>query len=666
MKRKLHFLTIALVSSFSLYATNPEECQLSVSLVPQHVSCNGAGDGGVTAIIFDENDPPMLSEVIWSTGAQDVNSIQNLLPGTYSITVTNTDECTVTESIEITEPGELGSIVLDIQHVACAGEASGAVTFTAFGGTPPYTYNTDQGVFTVNGGENLVVENVLAGSYSAQLEDANGCMISSSYTVNEPLPLIASFVDVEGVLCPDDSTGTATVVAEGGTAPYFYQWSNGDTTETATNLPVGLVSVVVRDANNCLWQDNEAIVILDTEAPNVVVNNTLEIFLDDQGQAVLTPEMVDAGSSDNCAIESMNLDVTNFDCSDLGMQMVTLTVTDVIGNSAIAMTEVMVLDTIPPTLILPSDTVLFNCDGYFEYEVFAEDNCGAATPVFIDGLESGSFFPEGNIVIVTYEVEDIPSGNSTSGSFEVSVLNTVEASIVDVQNSCPDEATGQATVEGMGGSGSYTYQWGDANQQTTPTAIGLSQGDYSVTVTDSLNCAMEVFVMVEEFPGIEISDFQVVNENSGAGDGAIDIIVNGVEPFVFEWFLDGGSISDQQNLAGLSAGIYTVQITDANGCMFTSDPFEVENISSVSDFTGQPFELFPNPAGEYLYIKGVDFDKHATQVDVYTADGQAVRLSSVLVASRQLRLNLNDLPVGLYLIRIIVDGQETWERFVHH
>ncbi|MCB0643031.1 MAG: hypothetical protein KDC44_15385, partial [Phaeodactylibacter sp.] len=454
MKRKLHLLPISwavclacwLGATHAVHADTklptPQDCQLSVNLIPQHVSCNGAGDGAIVAQIFDENDPPMLTELLWSTGASGVQSIQGLVPGVYSITVTNTDECVVVESIEITEPGELGSVVLGIEHVACAGDASGAVTFTAFGGTPPFTYTTDQGVFVVNGGENLLVENILAGSYSAQVVDANGCTINSSYTVNEPPPLIADFFDVEGVLCPDDATGTAGIQVQGGTAPYAYQWSNGDTTALADSLPVGLVSVVVRDANNCLWQDHVAIVILDGEAPTVVVATDLTIYLDDQGQAILSPEAVDGGSYDNCAIESMSLDITTFDCTAQGQQTVVLTVTDQVGNAATAFAEIQVLDTLPPTLVVPNDTVLYDCSGFFEYEVLAMDNCGNVTPYFVAGLESGSSFPIDMAVVNVWGVEDDPAGNSTLDTFEVTVLNTLDGVVTMMEASCPGEAEG--------------------------------------------------------------------------------------------------------------------------------------------------------------------------------------------------------------------------------
>jgi len=218
MLRKLHICRaswgacfLLLFLSFTAKTSNPpsENCALSVQLVPTMVSCNGANDGKITALIFDENDPPLIDDIKWSTGTLDQEQISGLAPGTYSVTVTNTTECTTTASIEITEPAGLGSVVLDVQDVLCAGEENGEVVLTAFGGTPPYTYNTPEGDFTINGGEQLILTGVAPGNYSITLEDLNGCTINSAYTVEEPLPLELNSFEAIGVECPDDSSGIA-------------------------------------------------------------------------------------------------------------------------------------------------------------------------------------------------------------------------------------------------------------------------------------------------------------------------------------------------------------------------------------------------------------------------------------------------------------------------
>lgn len=666
MLRKLHIrrahwsaCCFFLLTAFSSEASNPspENCQLSLQLIPTMVSCNGAGDGKITLVIFDENDPPLIDQIEWSTGAMDQEQLSGLAPGIYSVTVTNTTECTATASIEITEPTGLGSIVLDVQDVLCAGEENGEVVLTAFGGTPPYTYHTPEGDFTINGGEQLLLTGVAPGNYSISLEDLNGCTINSAYTVEEPLPLeMASFESI-GVECPDDTTGFATLVPSGGVEPYTYQWSNGANGPTVENLGSGPHLIQVFDANGCLLEWDFEIEILDVELPQIQAQ-PITLFLDQNGEAVLQAEMLDAGSTDNCGITSLEVDQSMFNCDEVGLQPVTLMAMDSQGNMSTTSVSISIQDTIQPTLELPNDTILYDCSGYFEYEVFALDNCQVNQPSLVVGLPSGSNFPIGTTEVI-WEVTDIPGGNKATRSFTVTVANTLTAAIDAAVPSCAEANGGMASVIAQGGTPPYNYLWDDTNAQTSDTAFALPGGLYTVWITDSTGCTTQAEVAIEELPLPVVTSFNIINENFNNQMGGIQINPSGEEPLTFQWYQNGVPFSTEEDLSGIAGGFYFVEITDANGCVGTSQTYEVRNITSTREVSiADQIQILPNPVlGKTLIVRlpVAMMTAPGLQVRVFDNTGQTIPIQW-MAGAEQLQVLLPDLTAGMYWLRLETAG----------
>ncbi|WP_175437542.1 SprB repeat-containing protein, partial [Crocinitomix algicola] len=128
------------------------------------------------------------------------------------------------------------------EHVVCKGSSTGSATVSVLGGTAPYTY------LWSNGETAATAADLTAGVYTVTVTDANGCESTAEVEITEPAAALTSSITAESIAC-FGGTSSATVSAVGGTAPYTYLWSNGETAATATDLTAGVYTVTVTDAN---------------------------------------------------------------------------------------------------------------------------------------------------------------------------------------------------------------------------------------------------------------------------------------------------------------------------------------------------------------------------------------------------------------------------------
>ncbi len=126
----------------------------------------------------------------------------------------------------------------------CNGAADGSVDLTVSGGTAPFTYAWDNGETTED------ISALAAGTYNVTITDANGCTATASAVVGEPTLLAGSAVATDA-LCNGAADGTVDLTVSGGTAPFTYAWSNGETTEDISTLAAGTYNVTITDANGC-------------------------------------------------------------------------------------------------------------------------------------------------------------------------------------------------------------------------------------------------------------------------------------------------------------------------------------------------------------------------------------------------------------------------------
>lgn len=232
-------------ASASVTITQPPPLSATISF-SVNVSCFGGSNGSATVTAAGGN-PAYTYQ--WTPVGGTNATASNLTAGTYTAQVTDASGCTATTSIVITQPALLVATMLGHTNVLCGGDSSGTATVKATGGTPSYTYN-----WLPYGGTNAVANNLLAGNYTVNVTDANGCQATAFVTLTQPPALILADAGFP-TTCNGGSDGQATVIPSGGTPGYTYSWSNGGNTPNINNLTAGKYIITVFDANGCSKSD---------------------------------------------------------------------------------------------------------------------------------------------------------------------------------------------------------------------------------------------------------------------------------------------------------------------------------------------------------------------------------------------------------------------------
>lgn len=224
--------------------------------------CNGAANVSVTGGIAPY-------AYTWSNGQTGISGF-GLCAGLYSVTVTDNAGCLGFITVNITEPTQLNAII-NANNVKCFGTNTGTIAAVVSGGTSPYSYSWSIFSSTLS-----VVTNVAAGNYSAIITDANGCVATNSVTVTQPTQLDA-VVSSTNASCFGTCNGSANVIVSGGVGGYAFVWNTTPTTTTqfASNLCVGIYTIDVTDANNCLVTNVITILSGSNSLPNATITTTV-------------------------------------------------------------------------------------------------------------------------------------------------------------------------------------------------------------------------------------------------------------------------------------------------------------------------------------------------------------------------------------------------------
>lgn len=204
-------------------------------------TCNGKADGTATVNPFGGNAPYTY---LWSNG-QTTQTATGLAAGTYTVVVTDYTLNTIVDTVIVGEPTVLGVTSDVITNITCFGLNNGAITILVTGGTAPYTYKWSNGANTAG------VSSLLAGTYSVEVTDANGCKVSNSFTVTQPSALTVAIGTLQNVSCNGSANGSVTMNVTGGTAPYTYSWTTGQSGTSLSGLSGGSYTFTATDANNC-------------------------------------------------------------------------------------------------------------------------------------------------------------------------------------------------------------------------------------------------------------------------------------------------------------------------------------------------------------------------------------------------------------------------------
>lgn len=593
------------------------------------VSCNSGNDGNASVSVTNGSLPYTY---VWNTSpAQTSQNVVSIPAGTYTVSVSDVNGCQNNATVTINEPAAL-LVTINKTDTKC-NTASGSATVNVSGGNGGYSF------LWSNVSIDSVITGLQTGAYTVTVKDSKNCIATKSILINETDTLVLSAV-IKDVSCNGVTDGAIDLAVSGGVSPYAYSWTNGSTTQDLTSLSGTSLTVTVVDVNGCIAEKNvslnepSAISIISTVTSDACSNNA-------NGSATVTASGGTPGYT-----YSWSNGTTASTISGVIADTYTVTVLD--SNGCQAQTAVTINDIGGPVAGI-SASANVSCNGGSNGTA-AVTATGGTLPYTYKWNNSGTSASIGVLTAGTYTVTVI---DANSCKVITSLTITEPAAIVLttglIHVSCNGDSNGAITITSSGGTGTYTYKW--SNGATTSGLSNLTAGSYTLTIIDSNNCNAYSTYLINE-PS-ELTLFINTVDVSFGNDGAASVSVSGGTPtYSYSWS-NGSNTSD---ISGLAAGIYSVTVTDANGCTATAIATVGESDGYYESTIVKNIFLYPNPVNKELIIENNLTEVSKLNIIIYSCLGNIILKKYYLVDNQKLKLNLSSYKTGMYFIEIESEG----------
>ena len=589
--------------SFSIPLSLKEPTPVSFTTTHENVSCNGASDGSISIALEPSNiDTPYTYSLFDGTTTVTQNSpiFTGLAAGNYTVTVTSSKNCTDTQVINITEPNAL-TLSLTADDFACnTNNTVSVVTITASvgagTGTAPYLFSIDG---TNYQSENTfeIVDNGSVQNLTITVQDANGCLISESITVN-PLPVITDVIvttEIE-LTCTNDEIVNVAIIGDFGNYTYqllpdgpilgpttitnaafavqsgthTFEIVNVDTgcsfiTEPFTVEPLPVITAIADNANavNCYGEFNGSFEI----TVNGYSGNYQYNIYDDTNAII---------ASGNSNTSTNPLTLNNLAAGNYSVQIIatdppfceTFSNSITVGSPANPLT-LDLQQTADVTCNVPGlGTILAQGNGgngTFEYELV-----NTTTSTTIQTFGTNNIFTSLNAGTYEVTVRDI-NLCETSQTIILDAPTPIDATYVLVNENllCYNATNASVTITATGGQGSYQYTLIDSNGITSGPQIenifdNLGAGTYTVTIEDGWDCSFTTLPFTITEPSQIQPTLNV--ESTLSCDNLAELVINvtgGTPPYQYS---TDGITFNTTNTFDVGPGTYQYYVTDANNC----------------------------------------------------------------------------------------------------
>lgn len=605
---------------------NPPE--LTVDLISQDISCFGMNDGAITSSVSGGTTP---YNYLWSESSTTAG-ISGLSQASYILTVTDDHGCTISDTAQIDEPDELllfagtdqnicygdtavlsigltggvspftyyyddgsgaqtsstadidvspdtnadysvfaednngclsdtaniavqvsspMSVNTSLQNVSCNGECDGETELTVSGGIAPYTYSWSS--------ETNIQTGLCAGDYDVTITDDLACTREISFTITEP-DVLSVNLDAEDASCFGLTDGSISSSVSGGIPPYDYAWSNSENSADIADLSPGNYSLTVTDDHACTA---EALAII-AEPTEVQLYVSDDLFLCAGDPANMTASAsggngpyiyywdtgngFTAGNSSQTEYPYSSRDYAVYAEDDNGCVSDTAYI-------SVSLSSVMHMD-----LQVNDISCHSMCDGSAEINI-----TGGISPFEYSWESNGNTIS--GLCEDNYQVSITDQNDCVvDTSFYIAEPDTLMGTIFGTDPLCPGSSDGTAFVDMSGGIPPYEYQWSEGQQDDT--AVNLSAGLHSLTVTDANNCQTALQIYLDEPDNIIINGLygSQICINGSANLNAS--ITGGTAPYYYQWTGTDSSVwnGTEFTVSPDETEDYSLMITDANGC----------------------------------------------------------------------------------------------------
>ncbi len=573
------------------------------------ISSNGSIDVSVTGGSGD-------FDYQWTHGPT-TEDVSGLFEGAYYVIVTDNVMGCVSIGSFVVQSGNDVLLSSSVTEPTC-GQINGAIDITVSGGTGPYTFSWSSGASTED------ISGIGSGIYSVNIVDNNGCPFDTTFTLSDQSSMTVTPTVVEPT-CFGYNDGSIALVVAGGTGPFTYVWSNGESTASINDLWAATYTVTVADqGTGCMA--NESYTLTNPSGFSGSVN------LQNETCAGTMDGSIDLSISGGTPPYNYLWNpgaITTEDLTNIGADTYTVVLTDTNGcsfNGAYTITA-------SPAVSLSETHQDISCNG---------ENDGSIDITVLDGTPAFNYLWEPN----NETTEDL--SNLGPGSYEVFVTDaagcsdSLEVEILEpdvlvlntssTDASCNDTCDGSASITPTGGSAPYTYTW-SPNVSSGANATSLCAGNYSVIVSDANGCSDTALFLIDDnqiqtvFSSTEISC-------NGTCDGSATVAATGNNPpFTYDWQPSGGNDTTAINLC---AGNYTLTVTDNTGC-------EVDETFAITE---------PDAIGITMAVTDVTCEGGSDGAIDLTVTGGVAPYTYQWFPNGQTTEDLTDLPADNYWVLV--------------
>lgn len=549
--------------------------------------CDGQGElssvsGGTVPYSYSWDDPS------FQTSATAIG----LCAGTYNVVVTDDNGCTNVDVVTLVDPTAI-AVSSTVTDASCMGCSDGDITISATGGAGGFNYSIDDGT-SFQATTSFV--GLTSGTYIIHVVDANGCVGYDTVNVQEPTGIQAGLTVVDPS-CNPGCDGQATANPSTGTAPYSYSWSNGETTQTATALCVGSVSLTITDNLGATF--DTTFVLIDPSNGLAVDDASVSIVdaLCSSANGSITGMSVSGGTTpytyDYNGTTSATIDLTT---AQPGTYVFTVTDANGCTASSGGVAVNAVNSTLTNSINVVDATCVGNCDGAID--VTTTGGTAPYSYTWSNGMTGANLTGvcAGTKTVTVVDANGCELVESTTVNEPTPMATTVNSTVP----TCGDN-NGELTINNTsGGTAPYTYQW--SNGDFGATADSLLAGVYSLTTTDANGCVSQQVLSLTSASAPAVSVNSTSPTCNGSTNGSIDITVTGgTAPITFDWSTGHAT----EDISNIPAGIYDVIIEDASGCQIVeiitlADATPID----LSSFTSSPASCSANDGALAVSVSG--------------------------------------------------------------
>jgi gliding motility-associated-like protein len=536
--------TVTLMDSINVHAT----------VTTTNNPCFGQSLGTVTIIGNSGTSP--YTYALGSGIFTPATTYVNLSANTFLFRVKDVNGCYLDTLITITQPNPIVNTIT-VTPISCFGLSNGSIVINTSGGTPNYQYALNQNAW----GSNSTFNNLGIGTYAIHVKDTNNCTKDTSVTITQPskLGITVSFTKP---LCFGENSGTITIGGTGGTTAYTYAIGSSAYTSNPlfTGINAGTYTLFVKDANNCIKDTTititqpTALKINASVIKNICAStNTGKITLFANGGTPTYQFAIGTGAYSS-----------NAQFNNLAAGTYTLYVKD--ANNCIKDTVITIQDSIIVGVTLNATNI--SCNGLSNGSIVVNGNAGISPYTYaintsaytlnnsFSSLSSGTY---------TLYVKDI-NGCIKDTTVAISAPPPVGIQVTFLNPLCNGGNSGSITVNGNGGTPSYSYAYNTNAFGPAGNFSALLAGTYIVKVVDSKGCIKDTTVSLVNPSPVQISLSTTPVLCFGDNSGTITVTASGGTP-AYTYAYDANPYQSSNILTGINAGTHIVYVSDNNNCI---------------------------------------------------------------------------------------------------